>query len=196
MASASSRAQGGDTAPIGPGRVVVIVGPSGAGKDTLIRLAREALSGDDTIIFAQRIVTRAADIAEDNITLSPEEFARRDAQGAFAVIWSAHGLHYGYADSIDTDIKRGATVVLNLSRMAVGGVRARYANTRVILIDAEPALRRARLLARNREATSDVEARMARETAFQPSDADTIILNNADAQSAAGDLATVISGKA
>jgi ribose 1,5-bisphosphokinase len=195
MASGSSRPDLAVAAKIGPGRVVAIVGPSGAGKDMLIRLAREALRDDVTVVFAQRIVTRAADAAEDNIPLSPAEFTRLATQGTFAVSWSAHGLHYGYSNSIDVDISLGKTVVLNLSRMAVGAIQARYTHCHVILIDADPELRRARLLNRNRESLAAVEARIARDTPFRPANADTIIWNNADPDPAAHALAAKISGR-
>jgi ribose 1,5-bisphosphokinase PhnN len=45
---------------IGPGRLLAVVGPSGAGKDTLIARARTRLAGDPMIVFPLRIVTRAA----------------------------------------------------------------------------------------------------------------------------------------
>lgn len=44
--------------PIGPGRLVLVVGPSGAGKDTVLTLARDACRG--TVLFPRRVVTRPA----------------------------------------------------------------------------------------------------------------------------------------
>ena len=56
-----------EASPIGPGRLVLVVGPSGAGKDTLIAAVRQRLAGDEGFLFPRRIVTRPASAAEDNV---------------------------------------------------------------------------------------------------------------------------------
>ena len=61
---------------IGPGRLVLVVGPSGAGKDTLLRLAHAACIDDHEIVFPRRVVTRDSSAAEDNVAMSPDEFRR------------------------------------------------------------------------------------------------------------------------
>ncbi len=81
----------GEAGAIGPGRLVLVVGPSGAGKDTLLRLARAACADDHDIVFPRRIVTRASSADEDNIAVSPDEFRRARERGEFAVHWEAHG---------------------------------------------------------------------------------------------------------
>jgi len=59
---------------IGPGRLVLVVGPSGAGKDTLLDLAKTACTEDRNICFPRRVVTREASVSEDNEQLSPDAF--------------------------------------------------------------------------------------------------------------------------
>src|SRR6188508_934195 len=95
------------TAAIGPGRLVLVVGPSGAGKDTLLGLARAACTDDRRIVFPRRVVTRQASAAEDNDQMSAEAFRQAAAQGAFAISWEAHGHAYGLLRSIDDDIRAG-----------------------------------------------------------------------------------------
>ncbi len=64
------------------GRLVVVVGPSGAGKDTLIARARVRLAGDPTIVFPLRLVTRTASAAEDHQIISEPGLRRRPRKQA------------------------------------------------------------------------------------------------------------------
>ncbi len=69
--------------------LVLVVGPSGAGKDSLLQTAREAFRCDPRIGFARRVITRPADPdGENHEPVSEAEFTARD----FALSWSAHGL--------------------------------------------------------------------------------------------------------
>jgi len=120
-------AVGTDAGLIGPGRLVVVVGPSGAGKDTLIACARVRLAGDPTVVFPLRIVTRTASAAEHHRTISDGDFATAAEQGVFAFWWEAHGLKYALPAGIDDDIRPGRTVVCNVSRGIVAALRRRRA---------------------------------------------------------------------
>ena len=110
-------------AKIGPGRLVLVVGPSGAGKDTLIDLARAACAGDANVVFARRVVTREASGSEDNEQVTPDAFRQALACGAFAVHWEAHGLSYALSRAVADDVLAGRTVVANISRSVIGQLR-------------------------------------------------------------------------
>ena len=108
---------------IGPGRLVLVVGPSGAGKDTLIALARDQCAGDAMVVFPRRIVTRPPSGSEDHDSVSPSAFDRAAGQGAYAFWWEAHGLKYALSAAIDAELRAGKTVVCNVSRAVVSALR-------------------------------------------------------------------------
>ena len=157
------RLMGLNTTPgrIGPGRLVLVVGPSGAGKDTLIDSVR-ATGRDTSTVFPRRIVTRPSSAAEDHDTVSEQAFDQAAAAGAFAIWWQAHGLRYGIPCAIDTDLQAGRTVVCNVSRTVVERARARYANVAVVLVTAPPEVLAARLERRERSSDGGVAHRLSR----------------------------------
>src|SRR5688500_15089949 len=77
------------------GVFVAVVGPSGAGKDTIIDYARMVLKDEPGFHFVRRVVTRPSSVdAEDHDTLSEAEFSKALQSGAFSHQWEAHGLCY------------------------------------------------------------------------------------------------------
>jgi ribose 1,5-bisphosphokinase len=149
-------------ARIGPGRLVLVVGPSGAGKDTLLNLARGACADNSSIVFPRRLVTRAASAAEDNIQLDEEAFERLLAEGALAVHWGAHGHRYALPRSVDDEIRAGHTVVANVSRTVVEPLRQTYADIVVVAITAPPEVLAERLALRRRGSDGAIDLRLAR----------------------------------
>ena len=119
--------------------LVLVVGPSGAGKDTLLNAARAALASSPGFVFPRRVVTRQAVAAlEDHDSVSEAEFAAASAAGAYALSWSAHGLSYGLPARLIDDLKAGRTVVFNSSRAMVAEAQAKFPGTRVVLVEATP----------------------------------------------------------
>jgi ribose 1,5-bisphosphokinase len=146
-----------------PGTLVLVVGPSGAGKDTLLAVAKAALAADARFVFPKRVVTRIADTAaEDHDSVTPEQFAAAKAHGAYALSWDAHGLSYGLPASLETDLATGRVVVFNASRAAVAAATAKYP-VRVIVVDASPEVRALRLAGRGRETSAEIALRLSRE---------------------------------
>jgi len=162
-----------------PGVLVLVIGPSGVGKDTLIGGARKALDGDKRFSFVRRLVTRPADIdLEDHVSLDPVEFGEARAAGRFALTWEAHGLDYALPIGVDTDLTLGRVVVANISRHAVPGAIAKYPHCRVVQVSAEISLRAERLAKRGRENRDQIVARLAREGAALPADVSPIVIDN------------------
>ncbi|QQO33675.1 phosphonate metabolism protein/1,5-bisphosphokinase (PRPP-forming) PhnN [Bradyrhizobium diazoefficiens] len=162
---------------IGPGRLVLVVGPSGAGKDTLLRLAQAACADDHGIVFPRRVVTRASSADEDNIALSPDEFARARDHGDFAVHWDAHGHSYALPLEINDDIRAGRAVVVNVSRTVIAVLRGTYANVVVVAITAPPDVLAQRLAARARHSDGNIADRLARSVDDASTNADVTIFN-------------------
>lgn len=145
------------------GVFVAMVGPSGAGKDSLIAYARERLDGDPRFVFVRRIVTRTADTnLEDHDTLSEDEFETGIRNGRFALSWQAHNLSYGLPAEIKDDIDAGRVVIANISRKSIETARSEFANCRIVSVTAPKEVLAQRLLARRRETAADVEARLSR----------------------------------
>ena len=149
-------------AQIGPGRLVLVVGPSGAGKDTLLGLAKRACAGDRNIVFPRRVVTRQASEAEDNDELSLEAFREALVRGDFAMHWEAHGHQYGLPRAIEHDIREGRTVVANVSRTVIDALRLAYADVVVVSITAPPEVLAERLASRARSSDGKIEQRLGR----------------------------------
>lgn len=146
--------------------LVLVVGPSGAGKDTLLDAARARLAGDARFRFARRVITRPADAGgEAHEAVNETDFATREAAGGFALSWRAHGLSYGIPAEIAEDVARGRVVIANVSRGVIADAMRRFP-VRVIEITAPPEILAARLAARGREGAADVANRLARSVAL------------------------------
>jgi phosphonate metabolism protein PhnN/1,5-bisphosphokinase (PRPP-forming) len=153
--------------------ICAVVGPSGAGKDTLIA---GALRLRPDLRLVRRVITRPAKAGgEDFDGVTGTEFADRLARGDFALHWQAHGLHYG----IPRDQVAGpGVVVFNGSRAALPLARAVFPDLRVIVVTAPDAVLAARLAARGREAEADIRARLARAAFALPEGLDAVTVVN------------------
>lgn len=170
-----------------PGALVLVVGPSGAGKDTLMGAAKSALADDPAFVFARRVITRdAVAELEDHDTIDRAGFDAAKDKGQFALTWEAHGLCYGIPSAIDDDIAEGRTVVMNGSRRMILDAQERYSRCLVTLITADPAIRAKRLAGRGRETEAEIAARLAHEGAPVPEDIEVVRIDNS------GELATAV----
>ena len=147
----SERANDLPDAALGGGTWVLVVGPSGAGKDTVIDLARQALASDERVQFARRIVTREPNRFEDHDSVTPAEFARLETDGKLVMSWTAHGLSYGIHECWHDAVTDGAIVVCNVSRTIIAEAMRRLPKIRVVLVTAPPDVLAQRIASRGRD---------------------------------------------
>ena len=178
--------------PIGPGRLVLVVGPSGAGKDSVMAGAKARCADEPTIVFPRRIVTRPATADEDHISVSCSGFDDALRCDAFALWWRAHGLKYALPISIDTDIRCGRTVVCNASRSIVDDARMRYGRVVCALITARADLLAARLAGRSRNSDGLLAGRMERNAIYADFSADIVIDNSGALEQAVNALTSAL----
>lgn len=176
------------------GRLVLVVGPSGAGKDTLINLTQAACADDDRVVFPRRVVTRQASEHEANDSVSPEQFELALARDEFALHWDAHGLRYGVPRAIEDDLVAGRTVVVNVSRTVIAPARQSYGNVMVVLITAPPEVLANRLALRKRASDGRLDARLGRTVDMSGASPDVVISNIGRAEDHARDLLAIIRG--
>lgn len=172
------------------GTLFLVVGPSGAGKDSLIAAARERL--DAGYLFPKRVITRAAGTAgEDHIGIDDDAFERRERSGAFALSWRAHGYRYGIPAAIEDALAAGTNVVVNVSRAVSDEARAKVAPVRVIEVTASPAVLAERLRKRGRESEAEIAERLKR---HEPVKADAVIKNDAALETAVASFVAALQG--
>jgi ribose 1,5-bisphosphokinase len=153
------------------GRLFYLMGASGAGKDSLMRYAREKLASQRGVIFAHRYITRPSSAVglsgENYIPLSEPEFEQRRQAGCFAMHWQSHGYRYGIGVEIEQWLALGLKVVVNGSRAYLEQALRRYPGRLCpILIEVSPQRLRERLLARGRETVAEIEKRLQRASNF------------------------------
>jgi alpha-D-ribose 1-methylphosphonate 5-triphosphate diphosphatase len=148
------------------GRLIAIVGPSGAGKD---RVLDEVAQAVPHITPVRRVITRAPDLpGEASIPVSPQDFAEMRANGAFCLHWCAHGLSYGIPVQVLADVQGGAQRIVNLSRGVLSEAQALFPDLLVLHVTARPETLARRLMARHRETEAEIDGRMSRVTPDLP----------------------------
>lgn len=168
--------------------LVYILGPSGAGKDTVIAHARAVIDGALPVAFAHRYITRPAGAGgEYHVALTEAEFARRAAGGLFAMSWQGNGLSYGIGVEVDAWRAAGLTVVVNGSRGYLAQAAARYPDLLPVLVTVRSEELRRRLRARGRETAAEIEARLVRAAAFTIDHPRLVRLDNSGPVAEAGD---------
>ena len=176
----------GDGMPA-PGRLFYVVGPSGVGKDSLLRWVRTNLGDSQQVHFATRTITRAAHPSENHDPVTADDFWQKAGDGGFSMIWLANGACYAVQRGIEAYLRAGCDVVVNGSREYVPQVIEAFPESRIVWISAEAGLVAHRLAARQRESGAALLQRVRRATAFTaPENHNVIHLDNSGPIEVAG----------
>ncbi len=149
-----------------PGTFFAVVGPSGAGKDTLIAAAAARLEDNRRFRFVRRYITRPGSAGgEDHLEVTEAEFITLLRRNGFALSWKSHGLCYGIASEVQDVLSSGQHAIANISRNVIAQAIDTFANVRIVHVTASPAIIARRLQLRGREQQDDIARRMHRQTA-------------------------------
>lgn len=142
------------------GQLFVVVGPSGAGKDTLMAGAKAV---DPSLHWARRVITRPETTdGEPFEGVDEANYESRLQAGDFALHWNAHRLRYGVPVAELAPLDQGRAVMVNGSRAALTAIQADYPSLIVIRISAPSAVLAERLAARGRESVAEIATRLQR----------------------------------
>jgi ribose 1,5-bisphosphokinase len=175
------------------GTLVLIVGPSGAGKDSIIDGARRILRNDPRFVFPRRVITRPVDETEDHAECSREDFDVLKNTSSLSLHWQAHGLYYGIPAGIENEIAGGRIVITNVSRSIIGQAHERFPHVCTVTIDAPVEMRSKRLHERDREDNASIDARLNRQVNNpDPRETDYTILNDGNLSDAIESFVTIL----
>ena len=168
------------------GRLIYVVGASGAGKDSVLRWVRQR--HPPGVAFAHRYITRPAEPGgENHVALSNGEFATRLAAGSFALWWEANGLRYGIGREIELWRGAGLDVVVNGSRAHLAAALTTQPDLLPVLISAPAGHIADRLARRGREDAAGQSRRMERNASLSATSAPgMVVIDNGGELSDAG----------
>ncbi len=165
------------------GCLLVVVGSSGAGKDSLIRGAQQYFQNHPHIRFAKRVITRPCNPEqEEHDSVSNHEFQQQLNNGEFAVHWHANDLFYGLKTDTLQWVKEGLCVIANGSRAALPTILTAYPCVYTIHITVQPAILAERLKRRGRETDEQIRARLKRNDSLEHLPGKVIEIDNSEAR--------------
>jgi ribose 1,5-bisphosphokinase len=174
--------------------LIYVMGPSGVGKDSVLRFARAAIKPGEKVAFAHRYITRPPDDRHENyISLTNAEFDTRRDAGLFAFDWRAYELRYAVGIETQAWREAGMTVIVSGSREHYLDGRPWPASFKPVMITADPETLARRLAQRGRETAALQSIRLARGRSLSLSDPAIVTIDNSGPLEAAGSrLLTII----
>ena len=177
----------------------MVLGPSGAGKGTVIDLALRSLPGVVTSVSATTRAPRAGEVDGTHYRfLSPREFRRAADEGRF-IEWADYGgnLYGTLRDEVEGKLGAGYDVILEIDLQGARAIRAAMPDATLVFV-APPSLeelgRRLRGRATDAEAAIARRLEIARGELAAAHEFDEVIVND-DAKQAAARLVAIIAGR-
>jgi ribose 1,5-bisphosphokinase len=148
-------------------RLIYVMGPSGAGKDSLLDWLKSKLPPQSPIHFAKRTIDRPLQaLGEQHESVDDQSFEHLLKEKSFAMHWLANGRQYGVRHGELAPLRQKRWLLVNGSRAYLPEALRLFDGLTVLHISASADILRARLLARQRETPEAVEARVQRAVAF------------------------------
>lgn len=180
--------------------LIVVAGPSGVGKGTIIRALLER---DPRLWLSVSATTRPRRPGEEQGReywfLTPEEFAARAESGEFLEEFTVYGARYGTPRGpVEEHLAAGDDVVLEVDVQGARAVRAAYPDALLVFV-APPSreVQRARLLGRDPDADREaLERRLDQAEAEEgrAGDFDAIVVND-DLSRAVAEVAAILQAR-
>ena len=168
-------------------RLVFLIGPSGAGKDSLLHGLRADWQLSEPACFAQRTITRpVVPNDEQHEAVDMARFEEMLNAKGFAMHWQANGLFYGIRMSELMPLYTGHWVFVNGSRAYLPELLKAWPQATVVHIGAAREVLAQRLAQRGRETDDAVFTRLSRKVALDLP-VQTISIDNSGAISSAVD---------
>lgn len=145
-------------------RLIYVIGPSGAGKDSVLDTLRQTWPVAANAHWARRTITRPAQPGgEQHEAVDEATFDRLQAQKTFGLHWEANALRYGVRATELAALDQGHCVFVNGSRGHLPTLLIQWPEATVVHITAPPHVLAQRLAARGRETPQAIAARLQRE---------------------------------
>ena len=144
-------------------KLIYVVGPSGAGKDSLLHWLRAHLPPSLPVHWARRTINRpGTSDGEMHESVDTLEFKRLLATAQLAMHWQANDHLYGIRHTELAPLDRQQWLFLNGSRAHLPQAAHSHPGLTVLHITADIEVLRQRLLLRDRESIAAIESRLQR----------------------------------